>query len=884
MSLFSFLDSVSRTVQQLAAQPKPVPPVHTIARDETLPQIAAQYRGAVPQALYEQRIKDANPQVLNWDALYPDTQIELPPAEHDDPQVQTAAYTEQAPGAPEKSPEVQRVDTAVQADAAGSTPQTRAELKAAVKAEMQARYQAEFDARPTGAVYDTAAIDAYGRSIADRYADNPAARAGIEAVSKDIRVDHEVEFTVMVANAGDPKSVVNILKDQWSKISPEARERLSTSVELGKLINEKIEPYVAEPFKGVDSGGDPKALMGPANESSQRLADLMQGLPPELAQAVFTQNIDTVLRITEVKPMYAGGNKFGEATSYANMARVYESLGDTGDGPRLRSDLAASYVGHSGDWRGQGYPFSENISGAISQGIGPGLALDMARQLQAKGENELAGVFLGGVSHGAELLQQRIEGNLGQYKEMMGELARLLKYSEGLPPDQLNKAVNEYLAAKGKDDPDWLSKYQTLEKNLGADARTLQETLAGLNSLPESVKATNPGLMDKIKSIANDDDTLQAFGLAAGSDDRFLVGPNADSTAALFDTTKVSKEGAEYLKRLASQAINQNAMSVFADVDPGNPASIADGKTKLEGLSRQYAGALGKDAEQYGRAIGELEKLLDVPAGDTQAMATQLNRFHTQLQGIEGFGAKEPAGITFRALGVAAAGLAFGKSTADAIDDPTWANQIAAFGDAAGLVKDARDLLANPAAQAVDRNSPAAMEALESGLKRFENVNKVLGVVSAVGDVAKLVDALLSDRPLKGVEAGLYGLGATGTVIMAVSTGPVGALVGSVMIGVSVFGQASLGDYRDKQGKIEGSIKFLQGAGFDADAAAVLSDQGEDEYYLAVPTVPLIMEAARDNRIGAGRPLEGQAAIDYINAMPRDELQVTVNQLRMAHR
>ncbi|EEF93652.1 hypothetical protein CATMIT_01715, partial [Catenibacterium mitsuokai DSM 15897] len=171
----------------------------------------------------------------------------------------------------------------------------------------------------------------------------------------------------------------------------------------------------------------------------------------------------------------------------------------------------------------------------------------------------------------------------------------------------------------------------------------------------------------------------------------------------------------------------------------------------------------------------------------------------------EGFGAKEPAGITFRALGVAAAGLAFGKSTADAIDDPTWANQIAAFGDAAGLVKDARDLLTNPAAQAVDRNSPAAMEALENGLKRFENVNKVLGVVSAVGDVAKLVDALLSDRPLKGVEAGLYGLGATGTVIMAVSTGPVGALVGSVMIGVSVFGQASLGDYRDKQGKIEGS-------------------------------------------------------------------------------
>ncbi|MBM2716371.1 hypothetical protein JQK88_35630, partial [Mesorhizobium caraganae] len=154
--------------------------------------------------------------------------------------------------------------------------------------------------------------------------------------------------------------------------------------------------------------------------------------------------------------------------------------------------------------------------------------------------------------------------------------------------------------AKGKDDPDWLNKYQSLEKSLAADGRLLQETLGGLNALPSEVKATNPQLMDQIKAIANDDDTLQAFGLAAGSDDRFLVGADADSTAALFDTTKVSKEGAEYLKRLSSQAINQNAMSVFADVDPDNPASIADGKTRLQELSREYAGALGKDAEQYG--------------------------------------------------------------------------------------------------------------------------------------------------------------------------------------------------------------------------------------------------------------------------------------------
>lgn len=881
MSMFSFIDSVARAVNQLATAIKP-PVVHVIERGQTLPQIAAQYRGPVPQEIYEQSIKAANPQVLNWDALYPDTELQLPPEPEGGPDVHNVAYAHDG-GKPAQTP-AQRTDDAVKADAQHSTPETRAELKASIDAEMKDRFQGEFNAHPTGAMYDTSTIDSYGRGIAARHADNPAAQSAINATVKDLRVDHEVQFTLMVAGGGDAKSAVSLLKSQWPTLSPEAQQRLATSPELGKLLNDKVEPYVSAPFANFKDNGDPKALQKPANDASQRLADLVEGLPPELANAVVTQNLDTVMRITDLKPMYAG-EKFG-GTSFTNMSRVAAALGDTPEGKQLRSDIATSYVAHSGDWRGQGAPFSENISNSVRDGVPPGLALEMASQLKAKGETELAGVFVQGVSHGAELLQGKIDKDLGEYKKMMGELARIMKYSEGLPPEAISKAVSDYIAGKGKDDPEWLNKYNSLESGLVSNAQALQQTLGELNALPADVKATYPDLNGKLQAIANSDSTLQAFGLAAARDRDFLIGVEAESTSKLFDITKVSKEGSEYLKRLASDGINQNALKVFADVDPSDPASIAAGKTRLQTLSTQYANVLGKDAEQYGRAIRELEGLLDVPPGDTHAMANQLNKFNDELKGIEGFGVNQPAGITFRSLGVAAAGLAFAKSTADAIDDPTWVNQIGAFGDAVGLIKDARDLMFHPGSIPIDRNSPLAVSALENGLQRFENINKVLGVVSAVGDIAKMVDALTSNRDYKGVEAGLYGLGATGTVVMALSTGPVGALVGSVMIGVSVFGQSALGDIRDTQDKVKGSTEFLKSAGFDEDAARILSDQGEDEGYLATPMVPVMLAEAQRNGFGTrgtGQPMTAEEAIKFMNDMKPEDLQVLVNQTRMAH-
>ncbi|MBM0107247.1 hypothetical protein JM946_21125 [Steroidobacter sp. S1-65] len=774
-----------------------------------------------------------------------------------------------------------RTDAAVLKYQQSPTPEALAELKAAIHAEMQARYAEEFRARPTGAVYDASTINHYGSSIAGRYGNDPATVKVINGAVDELRVEHEVDFTLRVAaGGGDAQAVINILDSQWQSLSPEARAQLSTSPELATLMRERVEPWVAEPYANFQDNGDPKAKIQPANEASRRLAELTSGLPPELAAAVVTQNLDTIMKIAEVKPMYAG-EKYG-GSSYTNMARVVGSLGDSPAAQQLISDIAMTYLAHSSEWRGQWVPLSENISNSIRDGASPALALEIARQLEASGRTEESGIVLRGVVEGAQALQRRTEADIAEYQGMLAELGRVLKYAEGLPPDAIAKAVEKYVEGKG---PEWKAKFEQLEQRLIGHGELFKETLAGLNGLPESVKTTYPELQSQLEQLANSDSVLQAIGLAASRDRDFLVGAKADSMLSLFDVNKVSKEGAEFLKRLASDAIQQNALAVFAEVDRSDPASVANAKSRLEQLGSRYANLLGKDAAQYQQAIDALSKLVDVPGDNQVLLQTRLKQFDSALRGIEGFNPDQPAGITFRSLGVAAAGLTFAKSTSDAISDQSWANTIGAFGDAAGLTKDVRDLMHRPGSMPVGPDSSFAdtQRSIRADV-RFENWNRALGLVSATGDVAKMVDALLSDRPYKHVEAGLYAVGATGTVVMALSSGPAGALIGSVMVGISVFGNSSLAGHRDKEAKIELSQQFLIDAGFTPEAARIIGDLGEDKYYQSVPVVPLLMEEGRRGALSPdGRKLTPEESIQAINNMPPDELQVRVNRLRIAN-
>lgn len=814
---------------------------------------------------------------LSWDALHPDTTMQRPADRSDTPEVSNLAAPTREP---QQSPK-ERVDAAVRQYQQSPTPQARAELKTAVDGEIRARYQEELRMRPTGATFDSKTIQHYGGSIAARYDSNQATANAIKEAVGELTVDHEVKFTLDVARSGgDAKTVINLLKSQWKTLSPQARAQLATSPELASLLRDRVEPWVAEPYATFHDDGDPKSKIAPANEASKRLAEATAALPPELAGAVVTQNLDTIMKVVEVEPRYAG-EKYG-GSSYTNLARVVGSLGDSPAAKQLTSDIATSYLAHSDDWRGQWDPLSEDMSNSIRDGASPALALEMAQQLQAKGRTEESGIVVRGVVYGAQALQQRAKADLGEYQSMLSELGRVLKYAEGLPPEAMSQAVEKYVDGK---DPQWQAKYRDLERRLIADGGLFKETLAGLKELPDDVQATYPDLRADLQEVANDDAVLQAVGLASSRDRGFLVGSAADSMLSLFDVNKASKEGAELLGRQASNAIQQNALAVFTGLDRTDPASVASAKAQLEQLSTRYARMLGKDARQYQQAITALESLVAVPGDNPALLQAQLREFDGKLRGIEGFNSHQPAGITLRSLAVAAAGLSFAKSASDAINDQTWSNTIGAFADAADLLADVRELMHKPGTVPIGPDTPFADEQRSIGAgARFENWNRALGLISATGDIAKVVDALMSNRPYKEAEAGLYAIGATGTVVMTVSSGPGGALVGAVMVGISVFGNNALNDRRDETARIKASYDFLINAGFTAEAARIIGDQGQDEHYQSVPVLPLLM---KEGRLGTLTPdkrgLSPQETMEMINRMPPDKLRTLVNQLRVAN-
>lgn len=106
-------------------------------------------------------------------------------------------------------------------------------FKQAIEAEIRAGYQAEFEARPTGAVYDTSAIEHHGAAIAGRYADDPQLRADVVAAAKEIKVDHEVESTLATARAmGDTRASLEYLRGAMPGLSPEARSALEGDGEV----------------------------------------------------------------------------------------------------------------------------------------------------------------------------------------------------------------------------------------------------------------------------------------------------------------------------------------------------------------------------------------------------------------------------------------------------------------------------------------------------------------------------------------------------------------------------------------------------------------------------------------------------------------------------
>lgn len=772
-------------------------------------------------------------------------------------------------------------------------PQASSEAHRAEEA-FAAAVRAELEQAPPfiGPVTDVAArIEATAAPTLRRLEGDPAAvevaRGVVTSLQAEAPASQRPAVTELLDAAGaqpDAQGVVDTLSAGLAGLSESDRTYLTTSPELATLLREKVEPWVSEYYRGFDGDLSQREAIWPANQSAQRLATLTDGLPPDLAYAVVQGNLDTIINIAQLRPMYLGPiEKFG-GTSFGDVSRAVATLGDTPAGNQLRSDIATLFTAN-GVERGQGIPLASALADPVRQGISPGLALEIMDKLQATGETEVAAAAANYLVEAGDTLADGIGQDLEEYQSMLGELGTLLNNHNGLSADATEAAVQDWL--DGQSD-EWQAEFEALEGRLVERAEVMRELLAGVSALPEDIRAQTDDVDGKLRDLFNRDEVLNAVNLAASRDRTFLEGPQADLMIGLADPARATAAGGDALQRIGNHAIQQQATTIFANLDHGNPASVANAKAQLQALGDRVAGVFGGDADAYRSAITQLEQFADLPQNATPAQAAQVAaRMNTSLNGLDGFQANTPVGTLFRSLGVAAGVLAVNKYASLAIDEPSLRDTIATIGGAAALGQGVISLLQRPGT--VDLSASGALDDARGRLGPLGAANwgRALGVFSAAGDIAYMADAIGRGE---NVEAGLHALAGVGTVVLSVSSGPIGALVGAGMIAISMFGQSSLAAHRDQQAAHAASYDFLVAAGLEPDVARILADTGETEGGPAVPAVPLIMDAARFGGLTGHRDerLTPEQTVDALNAMSGDqaqldELRAQVNNLRYAN-
>lgn len=758
-------------------------------------------------------------------------------------------------------------------------PQNAGDLHDAREAFIAA-VDAELDARPLpqGPYVDEAArIEAAATPLLRRYEGMPQAIAVVrEAVAQrqaETPLSDRPAVAALLADAGgggDADAVLDTLADGLDGLTASDREYLLTSPELGALLREHVEPYVSEQYGELDgdlSGRDDTYdVVTAANTSAGRLAQLTSDLPPEMVQVVLESNLDTVSRIAQLSPMYLGPPEKHGGTAFEDLSRAVGRLGDTPEADRLRDDIATIFAARPLE-KGEGYPMEAALVDAVRNGASPALALAVVAQL-ANGDDYARDVAIsatGGLVEAGGAFAEGLREDLDLYQRRFAELGSLLDGTGGLPPEATQAAIEDWMRRQEEASPGWAEDNAAFEDALLANARQVQDLLAGVAALRPELRDPVDG---DLRDLANSDEVLQAMTFAAGRDRSFLTSPEADVLAALADPARASAGGADALRQLGNHMVREQATAIFRDLEAGNPASVSEANARLRTLGERVSGMFGGDAAAWRAAIGHLEAFTALPPDATPAQVEAVTRgFDRNLDSLEGFQRNTAQGIALRSIGVVASLMAVHKYSGQYQTEGELRDAVAVVGSYAGLgaatislLQKAQPVEAGALDDAADRLGPRSVA----------NLTRVLGVASAAGDVAYLVDALGEEDY---VEAGLHGLAGAGTVLLSVSSGPAGWVTGAALIAVSMAGQSTLSEFRAQDEAAEASYHFLVAAGVAPEVADILKDGGADEGFASEPAWPLLLEvAARGELVGhVGEPLDAAETLRALNAMAGDD-------------
>lgn len=622
---------------------------------------------------------------------------------------------------------------------------------------------------------------------------------------------------------------------------------------------------VAKPYEGVDDDRLAVALE-PSGKAAKKLADITSGLNPDLAAAVARESLPTLQKMGKLDPRYADA-------PFGSLSQVVDNMKGADDATEITSDIASAIKSNAGD-HVQGYVgvgATGAVTKAVADGKSPALAIELARQLKADG-NDYASSILGDVIEGAKQLQSHAGGDLKDYAGKTEELSWLIKNAgAGMTADQLKKAVADYRKDKGED---WANDVDKSQRKVVADGKALAAIMQQMENLPPELRDENtPRLMDQLhQQMGGDETTQQVMDFAIGKEPSLMKGEQGRAIMDFFSASATGNTGRRFMGSLLQSYVSQTVLSSVSDVDPNDPQTITRAKQALHNLETRWTQggwgkAMGIKDEQLSTVIKDVENSLPHAGDSVHDVTNRLEKLDSDLDGVKGFGRGTPAGTTFRGLGFAASAVGFVNSMSHKPEDIEQV--IGSMAATVHLTRDATEFASS--LKLLDENGSLARWAgAESGAGKL--TGKVLGWVG----VGLSADNAVRSFAGGDVPAGLLNTAAVGGGAIAMIFADT-AWGGPVGLAIGVVSAVGLGWYQHVQNanKHENGTtsKFLRtaandGTGFSPDAAKALADQSGKGY----STVPLLLEYAQDKGYDLDKAADRKTFYQWVNGMSGEKL------------
>lgn len=668
-----------------------------------------------------------------------------------------------------------------------------------------------------------------------------------------------------------PTAALAALDDALATLPPDVRARALADPRVQRWITDAAADITAPlgPYLQRTSEGDGRH--GEAVLSAlQRLSWSTGDLSPELAAALLEAALPDFEQVQA--NYFNGGGIYPSPMTTGSLdlaVQVASYVANAEAGQALIGRLIALNGDHGGwEYATDAVQGSTHGDPGLSTTVGPALFVELERlgiPLTANGESP--------VIYAMGPILADIDGPITGRAEDYYALVETLQFAQQMRP--LYGSDEEYQAAldalmSGELGADWQDQIEAAQQALATDGTRLLGQLQQFMALPAD-HPLRPEVDRLVQDVLADPVAQAAIGFALRADPTLSQGRSGELLLDLFSTPGLDAGGRALAVEFGNSYIGAETGVALTELDPGDPASVAAFEAQVAGLDDpRLAAILGVEPGALGEAVAALADAAPALAGDPDQQAAAQRTLNLALNGIDGFGADDPAGQVFRGLALSASGSAYMNANDLQVDDPRVETLLDSAIDNLEFLKGANFSAKSLIGVAVNAELiPAGSVVGKYGLGNV-GAGRLLAAVGIASDTWQAVQSFRDGDPGSGA---LHLTAAGGTLLGVLAAGTWAGPVGWAIAAVSYIGLGAIAQAQhNNRFETDGMKAFLAASGLSDAAAAELFNTTGD----AVSPVPYLLHYA------ASHGLDPEAAMAWLNGLAESgELKFVVE---IAHR